>query len=524
MSAKILNAPSGQKVTLDGTEAVPITGSQYALISAIRTLAVGAGTVAITAGKAFAVTASLTLAGTDGTTQTFPTTSATIARTDAAQTFTGVQTFSTPIATGSVATMTATVGGGVPTPPNNTTTFLRGDGTFAAPAASSLTVGSTAISGGTTTRILYDNAGVLGEYTLTGTGTVVVMQTSASLITPALGIATATSLNKVVITAPATSATLTILDGKTFQVSNTLTFTATDGSTVNFGAGGTLAYTSSNLSVFAATTSAQLAGVISDETGSGLLVFATSPTLTTPVLGVATATSIAIGGATLGANALAVTGATTLGGNLLFTPVSTQSIGTAAVNAPLNIQLSQFLTMWNGNSTTQAIIFGSANDDGRWFIANANQSFVARIGVIANSTIQHGNFNSNAPVAQTVVFGEKSRVGTDNNIGGSSGTLQSGRGTGTGTLASLIFQSPSLSASGTGIQNYVTGLTILAGAAVLTSYTVANLPAAGTAGAGALAFVTDASTTLILGLGGTVTGGGANKVPVYSDGTNWIYG
>lgn len=39
-------------------------------------------------------------------------------------------------------------------------------------------------------------------------------------------------------------------------------------------------------------TSAQLAGLISDETGSGSLVFATSPTLVTPVLGVATATSI----------------------------------------------------------------------------------------------------------------------------------------------------------------------------------------------------------------------------------------
>lgn len=56
-----------------------------------------------------------------------------VARTDAGNTFTGVQTFSTPIASTSVATMTATVGGGVPTPPNNTTTFLRGDGTFATP-------------------------------------------------------------------------------------------------------------------------------------------------------------------------------------------------------------------------------------------------------------------------------------------------------------------------------------------------------------------------------------------------------
>lgn len=39
------------------------------------------------------------------------------------------------------------------------------------------------------------------------------------------------------------------------------------------------------LSQFAATTSAQLAGVISDETGSGALVFANSPTLITPALG-----------------------------------------------------------------------------------------------------------------------------------------------------------------------------------------------------------------------------------------------
>lgn len=52
------------------------------------------------------------------------------------------------------------------------------------------------------------------------------------------------------------------------------------------------AVTSGTLAQFASTTSSQLAGVISDETGSGSLVFATSPTLVTPVLGVATATSI----------------------------------------------------------------------------------------------------------------------------------------------------------------------------------------------------------------------------------------
>jgi hypothetical protein len=43
--------------------------------------------------------------------------------------------------------------------------------------------------------------------------------------------------------------------------------------------------TTDKLSALAATTSAELAGVISDETGSGALVFATSPTLVTPILG-----------------------------------------------------------------------------------------------------------------------------------------------------------------------------------------------------------------------------------------------
>lgn len=52
--------------------------------------------------------------------------------------------------------------------------------------------------------------------------------------------------------------------------------------------GGGDALTTNPLSQFAATTSAQLAGVISDETGTGALVFANSPTLVTPALGTPT--------------------------------------------------------------------------------------------------------------------------------------------------------------------------------------------------------------------------------------------
>lgn len=73
----------------------------------------------------------------------------------------------------------------------------------------------------------------------TGSGALV-FATSPTLTTPTLGVASATSINKVAITAPATSATLTIADGKTLTASNTITLTATDGSTLAIGTGGTL--------------------------------------------------------------------------------------------------------------------------------------------------------------------------------------------------------------------------------------------------------------------------------------------
>ncbi len=53
-------------------------------------------------------------------------------------------------------------------------------------------------------------------------------------------------------------------------------------STATYPASGVIPTTSNKLSVFAATTSAELAGVISDETGTGALVFANSPALVTP--------------------------------------------------------------------------------------------------------------------------------------------------------------------------------------------------------------------------------------------------
>lgn len=55
-----------------------------------------------------------------------------------------------------------------------------------------------------------------------------------TLTTPVLGVATATTINKITLTAPASGATLTLTDGKTFAVTNTLTLSGTDSTIMTF--------------------------------------------------------------------------------------------------------------------------------------------------------------------------------------------------------------------------------------------------------------------------------------------------
>ena len=99
-----------------------------------------------------------------------------------------------------------------------------------------------------------------------------------------IGIVTNTSINGLIIN-PCISSTFDIADSKTVTFNNTLTFSGTDTSTVNFanggGAGAQVAYSSNNLGDFATTTSVQLRGTLSDGTGSGSCVFNTLPVFST---------------------------------------------------------------------------------------------------------------------------------------------------------------------------------------------------------------------------------------------------
>ncbi|MBA4276889.1 hypothetical protein [Flavobacterium sp.] len=101
----------------------------------------------------------------------------------------------------------------------------------------------------------------------TGTGSKFVMDTAPTLVTPDLGVATATSINKVTITAPTTSATLTLANGSTLATSGAFsqTLTATGATNVTLPTTGTLA---------------TLAGT---ETLTNKTL--TAPVMTTPVLG-----------------------------------------------------------------------------------------------------------------------------------------------------------------------------------------------------------------------------------------------
>lgn len=67
--------------------------------------------------------------------------------------------------TAQINAFSSSLSGAAPASGGGTTNFLRADGSWAAPPAAALTVGSTTIASGTSGRVEFNNAGVLGEYT-----------------------------------------------------------------------------------------------------------------------------------------------------------------------------------------------------------------------------------------------------------------------------------------------------------------------------------------------------------------------
>jgi hypothetical protein len=362
-------------------------------------------TLTIADGKTLTANNSIILAGTDGKTMTFPATDATIARTDAAQTFTGAQTFSTTIV-GSINGNAATV---------TTNANLTGPITSVGNATS-----------------------VASQ---TGTGTKFVMDTSPTLVTPTIGVATATSVGfsgstsgTATVQAPAVAGTTTItlpsatgtlatlagtetLSNKTFTSPALGVATATSINGTTIPSSKTLVVTTDKISVLSATTSAELAGVVSDETGTGALVMATSPTLVTPTLGAATATSI---------NKVTITVPTT----------------------------SATLTIADGKTLTANNSVILAGTDGKTMTFPATDATIARTdaaqtfaGTQTFSATIAGSINGNAATATKLATARK--INTVDFDGSADITVTAAAGTLTGTTLASNVVSSSLTSVGT---------------------------------------------------------------------------
>ena len=90
---------------------------------------------------------------------------------------------------------------------------------------------------------------------------------------------------------------------------------------------GNLATTAGKLSQFAATTSAELAGVVSDETGSGVLVFGTSPSISTLAISTTGSTNKAAAiNMASGVTSTTVNSTITLNGYSSFAPTIYQGV------------------------------------------------------------------------------------------------------------------------------------------------------------------------------------------------------
>lgn len=175
-----------------------------------------------------------------------------------------------------------------------------------------------------------------------------------------------------------------VLNGGALGTPTSGTLTSATGLPISTGVSGLAA----GVATFLATpSSANLKTAVTDETGSGALVFANTPTLVTPALGAATATSLAVAGSVLSSSASGGIGYSTGSGGAV-TQITTRSTGVTL------------------NTITGAItLVSSAPTVGTWLHMTVTNSQVAATDTISVSVATGTNANFYNVVVTAVAAG-----------------------------------------------------------------------------------------------------------------------
>lgn len=272
---------------------------------------------------------------------------------------------------------------------------------------SGLTVGTTTIASGTSTNIFYNNAGILGEYTISGTGNVA-MTTSPTFVTPVLGTPTSGNFSTGTFTWPTfnqstTGSAATLTTPRTIGI---VTGDATSsGSTFNGSANNTnaltLATVNANVGTFG---SATQVGTFTTN-AKGLITAASNVTITPAIgsitglgTGVATALGVNVGsagafvtfngalgtpssGTLTNATGLPVTGISATG-----TPSSSTFLrGDGIWATPAGGGGSGTVTNTGGNLTANSVVLGAGTVDVK-VVAGITTDGISQFNLGVNAT------------------------------------------------------------------------------------------------------------------------------------------
>lgn len=248
----------------------------------------------------------------------------------------------------------------------------------------------------------------------------------------------------------------------------------------------TLVVTTDKISVLAATTSAELAGVISDETGSGALVFATLPTFGATgvkLSGSTSGTTTVLSGATAGTSVLTLPVATdTLVGKATTDTLTNKTItggilnGTLGATTPSTIAattLTTSSTVTHNGGTANGVAFlngskvlttGSAlTFDGTGFSVTGTSSATLKLNGRASDNASSANFYDNTGATR---YGF---VYFDSTSGGQIAT------TNANPLAFLINSTEVMRLTSTGLNSTAIGATTPSTVAATTLTTTGNV-------------------------------------------------